>query len=74
MITLELDDEAESVLAELVKLEQSSPAQLVKQMLLEHLEDYRDATRAERAYQRYLDSGKQSYDLHDVVTELGLDS
>ncbi len=74
MMTLELDDETATLLTELVEIEHLSPAQLLKKMLQEHLEDYQDAKQAELAYQRYVDGGKVSYDLNDVVKELGLDS
>lgn len=74
MMTLELDDETATLLTELVEIEHLSPAQLLKKMLQEHLEDYQDAKQAELAYQRYADGGKISYDLNDVVKELGLDS
>jgi len=71
---LELDDETTSILNQLVEQEHISPAQLVKNVLLDYLEDCQDANQAERAYQRYLDNGKVSHNLSDVVKELGLDS
>jgi predicted transcriptional regulator len=74
MMTLELDDETATLLNQLVEQEHISPEQLVKNVLLEHLEDSQDAKKAEDAYQRYLESGKVSHDLNDVVKELGLDS
>ncbi len=74
MMTLELDDETETLLNQLVEQEHISPAQLVKNVLLEHLEDCQDAKRAYDAYQRYLECGKVSHNLNDVVKELGLDS
>jgi len=43
MMTLELDDETETLLNQLVEQEHISPAQLVKNVLLEHLEDCQDA-------------------------------
>lgn len=74
MMTLELDDETAGVLAELAEQQHLSPAQLVKTALLEYLEDCQDTKRAEAAYQRYLDSGKVSHSLDDVVKAFGLDS
>jgi len=74
MMTLELDDETAGVLAELAEQQHLSPAQLVKTALLEYLEDCHDSKRAEAAYQRYLDSGKASHNLDDVVRAFGLDS
>jgi len=74
MITLELDDETATLLTELVRLEHLSPAQLLKKILHEHMEDYQDAKHAELAYQRYVDGDKVAHDLNDVVKELGLDS
>ena len=46
MITLKLDDETATLLTELVRLEHLSPAQLLKKMLHEHMEDYQDAKQA----------------------------
>ncbi len=74
MMTLELDDETATLLTELAELEHLSHTQLLKKMLQEHLDDYQDAKQAELAYQRYVDDGTVSYDLNDVVKELGLDS
>ena len=74
MMTLELDDETAGVLAELAEQQHLSPAQLVKTALLEYLEDCQDSKRTEAAYQRYLDSGKASHNLDDVVKAFGLDS
>ncbi|MGZ8234713.1 DUF6290 family protein [Methylobacter tundripaludum] len=74
MMTLELDDETATLLNQLVEQERISPEQLVKNVLLEHLEDSQDAKKAEDAYQRYLEGSKISHNLNDVVKELGLDS
>jgi predicted transcriptional regulator len=74
MMTLELDDETAALLNQLVEQEHISPEQLVKNVLLEHLEDSQDAKKADDAYQRYLEGGKISHNLNDVVKELGLDS
>jgi predicted transcriptional regulator len=74
MMTLELDDETAGELHDLAEQQHLSPAQLVKTALLEYLEDCQDAKRAEAAYQRYLNSGKVSHSLDDVVKAFGLDS
>ena len=74
MMTLEIDDETADVLNRLANEQHLSPAQLVKAALREYLEDCQDAKRAEVAYQRFLDSGKASHNLDDVVKEFGLDS
>lgn len=71
---LEIDDETAGVLNELVTQQHISPAQLIKNALFEYLEDIQDAKRGEEAYQRYIDSGKVSHDLNDVVKEFGLDN
>lgn len=70
---LEIDDETASVLSQLVALQHISPAQLVKNALFEYLEDCEDAKCADVGYQRYLAGGKVSYELTDVVRELGPD-
>lgn len=74
MMTLELDDETTGVLNQLAAQQHLSLAQLVKTALLQYLEDCQDAKSAEAAYQRYLDSGKASHSLDDVVKAFGLDS
>jgi predicted transcriptional regulator len=74
MMTLELDDETANLLNQLVEQEHISPAQLVKNALIDHQEDFQDAREADEAYQRYLEDGKISHNLNDVVKELGLDS
>jgi len=73
-MTLELDDETANLLNQLVEQEHISPAQLVKNALLDHQENCQDAKKADEAYQRYLEGGKVSHNLNDVVKELGLDS
>lgn len=70
---LEIDEETASVLTQLAEEEHLSPAKLVKHALFEYLGDCRDGKLAEAAYQRYLDGGKVSRELTDVVKELGLD-
>ncbi|MGZ8184694.1 MAG: DUF6290 family protein [Methylobacter sp.] len=74
MMTLELDDETADLLNALAEQEHVNPAQLLKAVLLEYLEDIQDARHGEEAYQRYIDGGKIAHDLKDVVKELGLDS
>ncbi len=74
MMTLELDGETTNLLNHLVEQEHISPAQLVKNALFDHMEDCQDAKKADEAYQRYLEGGKISHNLNDVVKELGLDS
>jgi hypothetical protein len=71
MMTLELDDETAKMLNALATEQHLSPAQLVKAALFEYLEDCQDA---KLAYQSYLDGGKVSHSLDDVVKSLGLDS
>ncbi|WP_020483228.1 hypothetical protein [Methylomonas sp. MK1] len=41
---------------------------------LDYLEDSQDTKRAEAAYQRYLDSGKVTHSLDDVVKVFDLDN
>lgn len=73
-MNLEIDDETASVLNQMAAEQHVAPAQLVKAALRQYLEDCQDAKLAEAAYQRYLDGGKVSHNLDDVVKELGLDS
>lgn len=74
MTTLELDNETTALLAERAAQEHTTLAQLANRLLTECLEDWQDAQTADKAYQRYIDSGKASHNLDDVVKELGLDS
>lgn len=71
---LEIDDETANVLNTLAEQEHTNPAQVIKHVLLEYLEDIQDARRGEEAYRRYIEGGKVAHDLKDVVQELGLDS
>jgi predicted transcriptional regulator len=74
MMTLELDDETANLLNQIVEEEHISPAQLVKHVLQEHLDDCQVAKKADEVYLRYLEGGKISHHLIDVVKELGLRS
>ncbi len=74
MMNLEIDDEIASVLNQMAAEQHVTPAQLVKAALRQYLEDCQDVKLADAAYQYYLDSGKVSHNLDDVVKELGLDS
>lgn len=49
MMTLQIDDDLAAQLNELAELEHTSPAQLIKNVLLEYLEDVHDARLAEQA-------------------------
>jgi len=71
---LEIDDETACVLNELVQQQHISPALLIKNALFEYLEDIQDAKRGEEAYQKYINDGKVSHDLKDVVKEIGLEN
>lgn len=72
MTTIELDDEASIMLGELVEKIHITPTVLIKRILAEYLEDYQDATLADAAYRKYLDSGEISYSLDSVVKEIGI--
>lgn len=74
MTTLEIDNETTALLAEMAENEHTTLAKLANRLLVECLEDWQDARAADKAYQRYIDSGKPSHNLNDVVKELGLDS
>jgi predicted DNA-binding protein len=59
MMTLQLEDELADKFNELAELEHTSPAQLIKNVLREYLEDVNDARLAEQAMAD-LESGKSS--------------
>ena len=73
MMTLEWDAETATPLNQLVEQEHGSPAQPVKNVLLESPEDCQDAKKADDAYQRYLEGGKIFHNLNDAVKEFDLD-
>jgi len=70
MMTLELDDETATLLTELVELEHLSPAQLLKKMLHEHLENYQDELDTKEAEQVLQESGGIS--LAELKNKYGL--
>jgi hypothetical protein len=70
MMTLELDDETATLLTELVELEHLSPAQLLKKMLYEHLENYQDELDAKEAEQVLQEAGGIS--LAELKNKYGL--
>jgi hypothetical protein len=70
MMTLELDDETATLLTELVELEHLSPAQLLKKMLHEHLENYQDELDAKEAEQVLQEAGGIS--LSELKNKYGL--
>lgn len=72
MTNIEIDDEASIILDQLLEKIHTTPAALLKKMLVEYLEDYYDTQLADAAYKRYLDSGQISYSLDDVVKEFGI--
>jgi hypothetical protein len=69
-MTLELDDETATLLTELVELEHLSPAQLLKKMLHEHLENYQDELDVKEAEQVLQESGGIS--LAELKNKYGL--
>lgn len=70
MMTLELDDETATLLTELVELEHLSPAQLLKKMLHEHLENHQDELDAQEAEQVLQEPGGIS--LSELKNKYGL--
>ena len=74
MTILELDNETIALLSEMAAHEHTSLTQLANRLLTECLEDWQDSQAADKAYQHYIDSGKSSQSLDDMVKELGLDS
>jgi predicted DNA-binding protein len=49
MMTLQIDDDLAAMLTQLAEQEHTSPAQLIKNVLTEYLEDIHDARLAEQA-------------------------
>lgn len=73
ILELEITAEAAKELATYAQRGGQTPAEYARQALLAHLEDLDDIAEAEEAYQEYLDSGRRSTPLAEVMREYGLE-
>jgi predicted DNA-binding protein len=59
MMTLQIDDDLAAMLTDLAEQEHTSPAQLIKSVLTEYLEDVRDARLAEQTLEQ-IENGEET--------------
>lgn len=71
-IVLDLPSEAEKMLSSLAKERNISQENLIKELLLEYLEDLEDARIGEAAYKEYVESGRESVAADELYKELGI--
>lgn len=71
-VILDLPNEAEEMLSLIAKERNISQENLLKEMILQYLEDLEDAQRGERAYKEYLESGEQSISADELYKKLGI--
>lgn len=71
-VVLDLPSEAEKMLSSLAKERNISQENLIKELLLEYLEDLEDARIGETAYKEYVESGRESVAWQDFKKEIGL--
>lgn len=71
-VILDLPNEATEMLSLIAKERNISQENLLKEMILQYLEDLEDAQRGERAYKEYLESGEQSISADELYKKLGI--
>lgn len=71
-VVLDLPSKAEEMLLLIAKERNISQENLLKEMILQYLEDLEDAQRGEQAYKEYLESGEQSISADELYKKLGI--
>ncbi len=71
-VVLDLPSKAEEMLSIIAKERNISQENLLKEMILQYLEDLEDAQRGEQAYKEYLESGEQSISADELYKKLGI--
>lgn len=71
-VVIDLPNDAEKMLALIAKERNLSRENLIKEMILDYLEDLEDAKRGELAYKEYLESGKEGVSWQDFKKEINL--
>ena len=71
-VVLDLPNDAEEMLSLIAKERNISQENLLKEMILEYLEDLEDARRGEQAYKEYLESGEEGTPAKEVFERLGI--
>ncbi|MGX2972944.1 DUF6290 family protein [Helicobacter sp. T3_23-1059] len=69
-VVVELPKEAEKMLLNLAKERSISQEHLLKEMILQYLEDLEDARIGEQAYKEYLESGEKGTPAKEVFERL----
>lgn len=71
-VVLDLPSKAEEMLSLIAKERNISQENLLKEMILQYLEDLEDAQRGEQAYKEYLESGEQGISADELYKKLGI--
>lgn len=71
-VVLDLPSKVEEMLSLIAKERNISQENLLKEMILQYLEDLEDAQRGEQAYKKYLESGEQGTPAKEVFERLGI--
>lgn len=71
-VVLDLPSKAGEMLSLIAKERNISQENLLKEMILQYLEDLEDTQRGEQAYKEYLESGKQSISADEFYKKLGI--
>lgn len=71
-VVLDLPSKAEEMLSLIAKERNISQENLLKEMILQYLEDLEDTQRGEQAYKEYLESGEQSISADEFYKKLGI--
>ncbi|MGX2982740.1 DUF6290 family protein [Helicobacter sp. 23-1045] len=71
-VVIDLPNDAEETLALIAKERNLSRENLIKEMILDYLDDLEDARRGEIAYKEYLESGENSVSWQDFKKEINL--
>ncbi len=71
-VVLDLPSQAEEMLSIIAKERNISQENLLKELILQYLEDLEDAQRGEQAYKEYLESGEQSISADELYKKLGI--
>lgn len=71
-VVLDLPSQAEEMLSLIAKERNISQENLLKEMILQYLEDLEDTQRGEQAYKEYLESGEQSISADEFYKKMGI--
>ena len=72
-ITLRVSSQEREFIEGMAEFEGKSKSEMIKDIVLEHLEDSYDVQIADLAYQNYLDDGKKSMSLSNYAKEIGIE-